>query len=229
MYSTTDGQIYHDDAMTGPGARSADLTAAMATAWLDQEFGWAIGQRERTLDGAALTSAEVLAQATAIQASERVQHGDRRSRPTGPLAYLPAVISYEALAPAMYAPLLAAGRRRRAANPLADLRDTVGPGRARRRRARAGRRRHVVPDGDVIVGSPPAAMDRSFWYLVFAGYLDAPTAYAASESIVESALTVADRAGTTCAYAHVLRRRPDPDRRRCVRRSNRGWRPCRPR
>ena len=54
--------------------------------------------------------------------------------------------------------------------------------------------------GDVAVGSP-VTMDRSFWYLVFAGFLDAPTAYAASESIVESSLTVAERAGTTCAYA----------------------------
>jgi hypothetical protein len=44
-------------------------------------------------------------------------------------------------------------------------------------------------------------MDRTFWYLVFGGYLDAPTAYRASESIVESALTVTQRAGATCAYS----------------------------
>ena len=51
-----------------------------------------------------------------------------------------------------------------------------------------------------MVGSP-ATMDRSFWYLVFASFLDAPTAYGASESVVESSLTVTERAGTTCAYA----------------------------
>ena len=66
----------------------------------------------------------ILAQSTAIlQASE--YDTELASPPTGPLAYLPAVISYEALAPAMYAPLLpplaADGP-----NPLAELSPSVG-------------------------------------------------------------------------------------------------------
>ncbi len=137
VYSTTDGQIYHDDALTGP-ALDAALTMAMATAWLDQEFGWANGLGERDLDGAALTRAEVLAQATAImQGTEYAT--EVTTAPTGPLAYLPAVISYEALAPAMYAPLLVPVGAD-SVNPLEAADDETG--RAGRRCARAGRRGH---------------------------------------------------------------------------------------
>ena len=168
---------------------------AMATAWLDQEFGWANGLDERDLDGAAITRAEVLAQATAImQGTEYAT--EVTTAPTGPLAYLPAVISYEALAPAMYAPLLVPVGAD-SVNPLDAADDETGrPADDVLELAGAA----TLADGDVIVGSP-AAMDRSFWYLVFAGHLDARTAYAASESIVESALTITERAGTTCAYA----------------------------
>ena len=195
QYSTTDGQIYHDDALIG-SSLEAQLTLAMATAWLDQDFGWALGQPDRTLDAAAMVNAEVLAQSTAIlRASE--YDAELAAPATGPLAYLPAVISYDALAPAMYAPLLppvAADRP----NPLADL--SVSPVGGWVDEALEPATPATLAAGDVAVGSP-ASMDRSFWYLVFAGFVDAPTAYAASESIVESSLTVADRAGTTCAYA----------------------------
>ena len=47
----------------------------------------------------------------------------------------------------------------------------------------------------------PVAKDRSFWYLVFAGYLDARTAHVASEAVVESALTAATRGTTQCVSA----------------------------
>ena len=101
--------------MTG-STLDAELTMAMATAWLDQEFGWAIGQPERTLDDAAMTGAEVISQAAAItQASE--YNAELTAPVTGPLANLPPVISYEALAPAMYAPLLPAWAAD-ATNPL---------------------------------------------------------------------------------------------------------------
>ena len=43
--------------------------------------------------------------------------------------------------------------------------------------------------------------DRSFWFLVFAGLLDGPTAYAASEAIVENSLVHATRGTTDCVYA----------------------------
>ena len=194
LYSTDDGQIYHDDSVDGP-ALDALITQAMAAAQLDQAFGWAIGQPGRTLDDAALTSANVLAQATAIQ-SASAYATPIESAPTAPLAYLPAVVSYQVLAPSMYAPLLApvdpAGT-----NPLAEL-AVAAPGPLAPDQPVVASA-PVVQDGDVIVASP-VAMDRSFWYLMFASYLDAPTSFAASEAVVESALTVAERAGTTCAY-----------------------------
>jgi len=55
-------------------------------------------------------------------------------------------------------------------------------------------------DGETVVTSP-VAKDRSFWYLVFAGYLDSRTAYVASEAVVESALTGAPRRATQCVSA----------------------------
>ena len=159
----------------------------------------------------------MLAQATAIQ-RPRVHHGGG-APPAGPLAYLPSVISYQTLAPAMYAPLLPPASAD-ADNPL---------GSSSRRRSRPGSAprpsnwpvRPPSRRATSSVGSP-AAMDRSFWYLVFAGYLDASSAYGASESIVESALTITEHAGTTCAYATFSGGdliQTDT----CVRRWNRGW------
>jgi hypothetical protein len=55
-------------------------------------------------------------------------------------------------------------------------------------------------DGDVAT-STPVAKDRSFWYLVFAGYLDARTAHDASEAVVESAVTAVARGATQCVSA----------------------------
>ena len=203
MYSTVDGQIYHDDALATP-ALEAELTAAMATAWLDQEFGWAIGQDERTLDGAAMTSAEVIAQSTAIAAASEYDTA-LASPPTGPLLYLPAVTSYETLAPAMYAALLAPVADG-ATNPLGALdapAATWAGGLATEVLELASAA--TLAAGDVAVGSP-AAMDRSFWYLVFASFLDAPTAYAASESIVESCADDHRASGDDLCLRDVLRR-----------------------
>jgi hypothetical protein len=53
--------------------------------------------------------------------------------------------------------------------------------------------------GDTVDASVTPG-DSAFWYLVLAGYVDTRTAHAASESVVESSLTVADRAGRTCVY-----------------------------
>lgn len=195
LYSSVDGQLYHDESLTGADLDAA-LTALMATAQLDQQYGWAIGQPERTLDDAALVAANVTAQAGATQqASEYTT--PIGVAPTAPLAYLPAVLSYEVLAPAMYAPLLAPVAPD-ADNPLGSL-DTAGPGPLAPDAPKVAGAPELI-SGDVITASP-AAHDRSFWYLVFASYLDAPTAFAASEAVIENAVTVADRSGTTCVYS----------------------------
>ena len=168
----------------------------MATAWLDQEFGWAIGQPDRTLDAAAMIECRSARPGDGHPAGRASTTPNSSSPSTGPLAYLPAVISYEALAPAMYAPLLPpVAPTARIPSPIWTRRPVGGWVDAALEPASPA----TLADGDVAVGSP-ATMDRSFWYLVFAGFLDAPTAYAASESIVESSLTVAER----------CRRRPAP-------------------
>ena len=60
----------------------------------------------------------------------------------------------------------------------------------------------------------PIAQDRSFWYMTFASYLDAPQAYAASQSVVESSLTVTTGRADVCRLDVLRRRRrPDGDRR----------------
>ena len=63
VYSTIDGQVYHDAGAVGP-ALDPQLTQEMAAASLDQQFGWSVEQPRRTLDAAAATSAEVLQQST---------------------------------------------------------------------------------------------------------------------------------------------------------------------
>ncbi len=194
QYSTADGQIYHIDTLVG-AALDAELTDAMTAASLDQQFGWALGQSERTLDDAALTEAQVMAQSNATRMASAYST-QLDAAPTAPLVYLPAVLSYQALAPAMYAELLAPVDPG-ATNPL----DGIGAGSPGPLPSKvpvmAGA--PVLAPGDVT-SAEPVAMDRSFWYLVFAGHLDPATAYAASESVVESSLTVAQRSGTTCAY-----------------------------
>lgn len=195
MYSTEDGQVYHDDGATG-SALDAQLTAAMAAASLDQNFAWSVDQPVRTLDDAASTSAEVLRQARAVQRES--EHGETIAPvTTAQSAQLPAVLAYRALAPENFAEFgnpVADG----ADNPLHRLGESApGP---------------LAPDhpiesaaptmigGDVVV-TPPQPMDRSFWFLVFAGFLDSRTSYSASEAIVENSLTVAERGATSCVYA----------------------------
>jgi hypothetical protein len=194
MYSTDDGQIYGDNAVSTV-AFDANATRAMAIASLDQRYGWAIGQSSRTLDEAALVSAQVLAQASAIQTASQYSTPIAES-PTGPLAYLPKVLSYQTLAPAMYAQLLGTVDPK-ATTPLADLTDGIGPIQDQLPPLASAA---VIAPGDTV-SVAALEKDRSYWYLVFAGYLDSNTAYAASEAIIDSSLTTVQRSGTTCVYS----------------------------
>lgn len=53
--------------------------------------------------------------------------------------------------------------------------------------------------GDTFTSSQRLT-DRTYWYLVFASYTDAATAYAASNALVQASLATADSAGTHCTY-----------------------------
>ncbi|RLE23034.1 MAG: hypothetical protein DRJ50_06795 [Actinobacteria bacterium] len=194
LYSTEDGQVYHDVKAQG-NSLDAELTLAMAGAVLDQEFGWSVGEESRTLDNAALVSAEVLRQSREIQqASEFPKEIDVRD--ATPLVFLPPVLGYEVLAPVTFAEFgpFSEGEP----NPLSQLGEGgTGPTSSG---VVVGSAAPIVVEGDQVFGAP-VGMDSSFWYLVFAGFLENTTAAAASNAIVESSLVTADRAGTECVYA----------------------------
>jgi hypothetical protein len=194
MYSHADGQVYRDAAATGPQA-DAEVTQAMVAALLDQQFGWTARQPSRTLDGAASTTAQVLRQSRATQAASTFP-ADVRQRDTAPLVFLPPVLGYRILAPLVFAEFT--GPDQAGGNPLQDV-GSAGPGPLGTVSPLPANGPMLVP-GDQIATSP-LPMDRSFWYLVFAGYLDATVAHAASEAVVENSVVVAERPGGRCVYA----------------------------
>ena len=193
-YSTTDGQVYQDAGVTGPQAEAAN-TAAMSAASLDQQYGWSRDQPRRTTDDQVLTLAEVLRQARAVVAASPFAVAAGPVEP-GVLAFVPPLLGYRALAPTSFAEFGTASTDPQ--NALSSI-GMAGPGPLTSEAL-------VPAPGPTMVGSDaqvssPRALDRSFWYLVFAGYLDSRTAYRASEAVVESAISMADRAGTACVYA----------------------------
>ena len=196
LYATSDGQVYRDLGVAGPEL-DAQLVQEMASALLDQQYGWSVEQPERTLDAAAATSAEVLRQSRAVQRSSTFA-APVPSVPSEATVALPPVIGYQMLAPHVFAEFESSIEPTEGSNVLDGL-GTSGPG-------ILGRDLPVMAtdptmlDGDVVVASP-IAKDRSFWYLVFAGYLDPRTAYDASEAIVENSLTAAVRGSTQCVSA----------------------------
>lgn len=195
LYSTADGQVYHDSEFTRSD-REFLISQAMATAALDQEFGFSADASNRTLDAAALTEAhvrqqtEVLAGATADQAAS----------PTvdmAPLAFLPAVLDYRLTAPEVFVELLPPINDVDA-NPLGGI-GTQGPGPLTRTPLASVPSESVVA-GDAAVG-PPVVTDRSFWYLSFASHLDATTAYRMSNQLQGAGLQMVDGSTGRCAVA----------------------------
>ncbi len=193
LYSTADGQVYHDLGAAG-AELDARLVQEMTAASLDQQFSWSAGQAQRTLDAAAATSAEVLRQSRALQQSSAFD-AELPPVPSEAAATLPPVVAYRLLAPHVFAEFDASIGPDDGTNPLAGL-GANGPG-------LLGRETSVVAAGSDPNASDAAglAQDRSFWYLVFAAYLDAGTAHLASEAVVESSLTVAPLGATECVSA----------------------------
>lgn len=192
VYVTGDGQVYHDAGAAGPGV-DAQLVQAMAAALLDQQYSWSADQSQRSLDEAAATSAEVLRQTREVQRGSDFAAATEPV-PTAQLDGLPAIVGYQLLAPHV----LAEFPTEDDPNPLAALESgTSAPdGDA----APVPPSLPVMADGDVMTESP-VSQDRSFWFLVFGGLLDAPTAFAASEAIVENSVVHATRGPADCVYA----------------------------
>ena len=203
LYSTIDGQLYHDVTVAG-AELDAQLVEALAAASLDQEFGWSVGQPQRTLDAAAATSAEVLRQVRQIRTSSTfgAVAGPAPTTATtatntttnAQVAALPPVIGYRVLAPQVFAEFAGTTDP----NPLLGL-GAVGPGPLGVDVPVAAGPPTML-DGDTFVDTA-AAHDRSFWFLAFGGFLNGPTALSASEAIVENTLTNAVRGATDCVYA----------------------------
>ncbi len=196
VYSTTDGQVYHDGGVEGPEL-DTQLVQEMAAVSLDQQFGWSLEQPQRTLDAAAATSAEVLRQARSVQEASTFT-GAVPAVPSEVADALAPIIGYRMLAPHVYAEFDTTADATDAANPLADL-GVSGPGFLGRDTSTVASSPTML-EGDVATAAP-VAKDRSFWYLVFAGYLDARTAHDASEVVVESAVTAVARGATQCVSA----------------------------
>lgn len=182
-YSPDTGEIFANDALT-PAAVDGAITEAMAAAALDQETGWSRGLDDDDLDGSALIEAQVIDSARTTSAAT----------PFGPAiserridvsAFLPPIIEYRIHSPIAFAELVPAS-----AAPLDALADNSV--------LAASAAPELVP-GDVMV-TGQQAVGRSFWYMVFAAYTDAPTAYAASNALVESSLSSIDRSGRSCTY-----------------------------
>ena len=189
-YASSDGRVYQVEGSSGVQS-DASVTGALTAAALDQEVRWSAEQDTRTLDGQTLVDAAVLAEQDRVRALTAFDTPLARRDPAR-LAFLPPVLGYRTIAPPVYAALLptdaamdAAAVERYAA--IGDI--VVAPSNP-----------PVLPPG-VSADGAAIAPDQSFWYLVFAGYVDAPTAYAASEAIVESSLTTATTDGVMCAYA----------------------------
>jgi hypothetical protein len=116
---------------------------------------------------------------------------------------MPPVLGYRVLAPLYYAEMLpAAGDElvgaEAVANPLGNL-DAGAPGPLRDGALLPASSARLA-DGDQIAAEP-AVTDRSFWYLVLAGYLPPQAAHQASQAMVEASITLANRNGVSCSYA----------------------------
>jgi hypothetical protein len=193
-YSTADGQVYRDQAADGAQLDAA-ITQEMVAAQLDQQYGWSAEQPNRTLDDAAQTMAQVEREARRVQESSVFAAEIEPLEPALSI-FAPPVLGYRALAPTVFAEFTDPGTADDLG--LADL-GTGGPGPLPTETPSTAPEAEVVA-GDAVSASP-RAMDRSFWYLVFAGYLDTRTSYQASEAVVENSVVMADRAGRACAYA----------------------------
>lgn len=198
LYSTSDGQVYYDQSFT-QAHRDQLITTAMATAALDQELAFSTDAAERPLDANALTDAHVRQQSMAIGVQATATPITMPEPDVAALAFLPPVLDYRLTAPVVLSDVLAPVNDL-GPNPLDGI-GVAGP--------TSGRDTSLVLlsapstlESDVAQGDA-VAMDRGFWFLVFASHLDAGTAYDLSNSIEQAGLHVVQSVdGRTCAVAN---------------------------
>ncbi len=197
LYATSDGQVYYDQSFN-QAHRDRLITQAMATAALDQDVSFSFDAEQRGLDANALTDAHVLQQVAQIGALASTTSVPVPEPDVAALAFLPPVLDYRLTAPLVLSAVLPPVNDL-APNPLEGIGD-AGPAAARNSSLGVMSATSTVV-GDVPVGET-VPMDRGFWYLVFAGHLDATTAYDMSNMLERASLqTVQSADGRTCAVA----------------------------
>lgn len=192
IYSTIDGQVYHDAALSIVDL-DPQVTLAMAVAALDQDFLFTQSRAARSMLDAAVTDAQVMLQATDIQ-QRSSSPATLRVPDDSPLAFLPPVLDYQLVAPTVFTDLLPAitdvganpldGVGRGGAGPLASITLTLAPA-------------APLAQGETLVGDY-RTMDRSFWYLAFATHLDPANARLLSRELSAASIGELDIAGRTC-------------------------------
>jgi hypothetical protein len=186
-YSPVTGEVIANDA-AGPALFDAAMTEAMTAAALDQETGWSASIDDGLLDAPALTRAVVIASSRAAAAATSYGAADT-IRDIAVSSLLPPVIEYRVNAPLAFAEVSTNDPTQRSADFEA---------------LRAASQLQLASEPELAVGdtftSSQRLIDRTYWYLVFASYTDAATAYAASNALVQASLATADSAGRHCTY-----------------------------
>ena len=183
FYSPSRGEIIANDSLP-PAAVDGAIAEAMAAAAIDEQSGWSGLINDDLPDASAMTRAQVMRAAREISAATPygAAVSDRR---IDVAEFLPPLLSYRVNAPIAFAELVPDSASLLDAVIGASSLEPAGD--------------PVLIDGDTLVGSPQQ-FDRGFWYLVFASFVDARTAYSASNELVQSSVVTAVRGTTLCTY-----------------------------
>ncbi len=167
-------------------AEQADgaITEAMVHVLLAQEPDWSETFDRRYLDGDASTRAHHGTVARAMANSTTFGAGPQVEVTSSAAAFLPPVIEYRVSAPEAYQAVGVTADSFTALVASSVLGSSAQP---------------TVGEGETIA-TVQVPTDRTFWYMVFAGYTDAATAYRASNVLVQASLSTAESPTGVCSY-----------------------------
>jgi hypothetical protein len=197
-YNTRNGQIVIESQLAASPAGDAAVEVALAEALLDQAHQWSTDLARRGMDERvtmrAVASGQALAYAAAAGADVSTLVRDDNL-----LAFLPAPMAFELLAPYRVGPVLVGSNTTAFDAMYADMaRGATWPKVLTSTPA-------IAPGGDLAAGDqlvvPPTAQGYSFWYMAFASYLDPITASGVVNAVEQDLLTSVDRAGVRCVIA----------------------------
>jgi hypothetical protein len=198
VYNTRNGQIVVESQLAASPARDAAVEVALAEALLDQQHQWSTDLSRRGIDERVTMRAVATGQAFAY-ANAAGADTSALVRDDNLLAFLPAPMAFELLAPYRVGPVLVGADPAAFDAMFADMaRGASWPKVLTTTPA-------IAPNGDLATGDqivvPPMAQGYSFWYMAFASYVDPIAASGLANSIEQDLLTSVDRAGQRCAIA----------------------------